>query len=115
MLKMKTESADLTEDLVFETAGGAPVGLGGERKGVAGERCVASTLLEKREWMEEKEPRFEGPSASAINGWIDVLEGRWWGSSADSSVCCSSPTASSSTTTPGAGLLAGPSDSVNPL
>lgn len=85
-------------DFVFETAGGLSVGLEGGMKGVAGERCVASTLPEKRECRLEKEPLFEGASASAIDGLGGRFDVRCCGNSVDSSVaCCSSSTASSST------------------
>lgn len=110
---MKTETGCLITDLVFETAGGASVGFGGGRKGVAGERCVASTFPEKREWREEKEPRLEVASASAIDGLVGAFGGLFRGSRALSSVACSSSTASSSP--PPTRFTTGVSLSVNPL
>ena len=95
-------------------AGGGVVGLGGGMRGVAGERCVASTLVDKCERKDEKEPRAEGRSASDMRGWVIVVsEGRWWGRRAESSVGCSSSTASSS---PASAVfsLTGASDSVKP-
>ena len=99
-------------DLAFEgeTAGGVPVGFGGGINGVAGERCVASTLLlERRERREEKDPRdeplAEGKSASDIVGLL-------CGSRDDCSVGSTSSTASSSTA--GATISAGASESVKP-
>lgn len=107
-LKTKVYSGDV--GLEGETAGGISVGFEGGMKGVAGERCVASTwLLERRDRRDEIEPRAEpladGVSASAIVGLL-------CGSRDDCSVGPSSSTASSSAAD--VSLLAGASDKVKP-
>ena len=103
----------MDSDLRFEAAGGASVGLGGEIRGVAGDRCVGSTFVDKREWIEEKELRLAGWSASAIVGHSAASEGLLCGSKDVCSVVCSSSTASSSSAD--VSFAAGESDKVKPL
>lgn len=99
-------------DLRVVAAGGVSVDLGGEMRGVAGDRCVASTLVERRECIEEKEPRLAEGSASAIDGLAGVLEGLGCGIRDDSSVGSASSIASSSVV--GMPFAAGESDKVKP-
>ncbi len=95
---------------MFTAAGGVPVGFGGDIKGVAGDRWLASILLVKRECTEETEPRLEGLSASDIVGRTGVWDGRLCGSRDDSSVLSSSTASSSIAGT----ATAFESDSVKP-
>ena len=106
-----------------ETAGGTAVGVGGGMNGVAGERCVASTLgLERRECREENEPREDTRSMSLILGLFPaaavVEDGLFCGRRADRSVV-SPPSSSSSTSTASSSSLPSTlpteSDSTNPL
>ena len=87
-----------TKELLDEAVtAGVLFGSGRGKNGVAGERCVASTFPEKWEWKEEKEPRLEGASASAMLGLVGAcaLEDLGKERSDECSVASSSTAASS--------------------
>ena len=99
---MKLKANDLIAERGFSVsaAGTVVVGLAGGRKGVAGERCVASTPPESFELIEEKDVLLAW-SMSAILGRRDEGDrggvgtaGRSDDRSSDSSIPCStsSPT-----------------------
>jgi len=88
--------------------GGVEVVVGGGRKGVAGERCVAEMLFARRACKEEEEPR-DGVFASEMRGREEVLAVVEWARRADSSVGVSSTASSSPITS-----FAGVSENVKP-